>query len=60
MTAKGKSSKEMLRVIAAFLRELHKAGLLVITNEQKFISAELEQQKLVIRLEDAKSGSNNR
>ena len=55
MAGKGKFSKEMLRVIAASLRELHKAGLLVITNEQKFISAELEHQKLVIRLEDEKS-----
>jgi hypothetical protein len=53
MLSRGKFPNDMIRVIASSLRELHRAGLLVTSNRQKFISAELDgHQKLVLRLED--------
>ena len=47
-----KISSEMIKAIAASLRELDRTGRLVLTNDQQFVDARVEENKLVIRLKD--------
>ena len=52
MVERGKLPADMIKVIASSLRQLQRDGLLVITNDQQFVDAQVENKKLVIRLKD--------
>ena len=52
MAMRGKLSNEMITAIASSLRELGRTGQLVLTNDQQFVDARMEEKKLVIRLKD--------